>query len=146
MIEQPIAGIAAVREIVQACAEEPVLHPVTANFTPEEAKTEQQRRNYEVIYTSSDCGHLDCVIDYGQVNELPEPMLIGLGLSLHSEEVIKANQKYRKRRRLVKQARLVNKVFNTFEVMYKTFDLLDEIDNIVISKEEIEAEMKREEI
>ena len=145
MLEQPISGIASVREILEASAEGHLLHPVVASADPEfEGKDEYERHNYTITFEPVSCGYMDCSLDVDKVNEFLEPQFFLLGESIHSQEFKQARLKYRERKMRIKKLKKMRTFLKAMTVLDSTWAVLDGLDAIDNDSELIKAKALEE--
>jgi hypothetical protein len=96
-IEDPLPGIAIVREILTVTREFELLHEAVAVSEPDDLNS------YNVSFEPIPCrSKLDCPIHFSDVRILPESVILRIGASIYDPEVIEANKKYAARRKRVK--------------------------------------------
>jgi hypothetical protein len=125
-----LAGIAIVREIFTATNEDSLMHPIVAMSIPEASRDQFQLHNYTISFEPvTDCGYLDCLLCYWEIEILDQPEVLTIGKSRYDPYVLEATKKYRKsRRKRIKELRFIKMTMQTIAVTNATFEVLDNID------------------
>ncbi len=127
-LEEPIPGIAPIREILTVTREEPLMHEVIAQWDTSEARTEYDRHNYSISFEPVECfDKLDCSLHWSEVEHLPETQTFIIGASRYDPEVIAMNNKKQSERRAwVKELQLWRDYLLASELFFVTDMLTDE--------------------
>jgi hypothetical protein len=145
MLEQSIPGIAPVREILFATAEEHLLHPAVQSANPElDGKNEHERHNYTITFEPVECSsYMDCTVCI-EIIKYGEPQLFLVGASIHDPRVKEARAKYKERRARVKKLKKMHTFLKAMMVMDSTWALLDSLDAMDDDSEIIRTKARAE--
>jgi hypothetical protein len=151
MLEQPIPGIAPIREILSATAEEHIMHPAVALGGGEGGAGDLKLEldDQEITYEPVECSYfMDCPIDYS-FHEFDKPQIFILGESIHSEGTKEARVKYKERRARVKKIKLRKTFLKAMNIMGMTLSVLNTLDEMDMNREQIRkqalAELEKQE-
>ncbi|HKH86955.1 MAG TPA: hypothetical protein VKA40_10430 [Nitrososphaera sp.] len=149
-IEQPIPGIAPIREILQATAEESRMHPsVPETEVPsltDPNVTEFTKYDYTQTFRHVPCLRPDCILDFQEMTLNEEaPRLVFVGLSQNHPVLKEINIRYANQRKLYRYRRdlgtlAVNDIVGSLADISA---ITAELDSDTMTQEEMDLQIKQ---
>ncbi len=130
-IDQPIAGIAICREVLEATRELSLLHVCVAASDPQlQGKHDFERENFTISYDAIPCNFLDCSKCYREIELLNEPQLFTLGKSRYDPVVVATNKERAQRRKKVRQLKMWRDMTAILSASLEITSALDEMSDL----------------